>query len=61
MSFQKFYIIFIVGHDKCLRSLTGWIGGMKKRQKYAYVVFEWSLMHKINQFSLRRQRRQREE
>jgi hypothetical protein len=32
-----------VGHDKWLRLLTRWVGGVKKGQKYAYVILEWSL------------------
>ena len=24
-----------------------WVGGVKKAQKYAYVIFEWSLWRKI--------------
>ena len=30
-------------HGKCLRPITRWVGGVKKGQKYAYVIFEWSL------------------
>ena len=41
--FQKSYVIFRVGHDKCLRLLTRWAGGVKKGQKHAYVILEWSL------------------
>ena len=55
MGFQKSYVIIRVGHDKCLRLLTRWVGGVKKGQKHAYVIFEWSLTkpHKIivNTFS----------
>ena len=43
VGFQKYYVIFRVGHGKCLRLLTRWVGGVKKGQKYAYVIFEWSL------------------
>ena len=42
VGFQKSYVIFRVGHGKCLRLLTRWVGGVKKGQKYAYVIFEWS-------------------
>ena len=43
VGFQKYYVIFRLGHCKCLRPLTRWVGGVKKGQKYAYVIFEWSL------------------
>ena len=43
VGFPKSYIIFRVGHGKCSRRLTRWVGGVKKGQKYAYVIFEWSL------------------
>ena len=43
VGFQKPYVIFRVGHGKCLRPLTRWVGGVKKGQKYAYVIFEWPL------------------
>ena len=43
VGFQKHYVIIRVGHGKCLRLLTRWVGGVKKGQKHAYVVFEWSL------------------
>ena len=43
MGFQKSYVIFRVGHGKCLRPITRWVGGLKKGQKHAYVIFEWSL------------------
>ena len=47
LGFQKSYVIFRVGHGKCLCLLTRWVGGVKKGQKYAYVIFEWSLtIHK---------------
>ena len=36
--FQKSYVIFRVGHDKWLHLLTRWVVGVKKGQKYAYVV-----------------------
>ena len=42
VGFQKSYVIFRVGHGKCLRMLTRWVGGEKKGQKHAYVIFEWS-------------------
>ena len=32
-----------MGHGKCLRPITRWVGGVKKGQKHAYVIFEWSL------------------
>ena len=41
---QKCYVIVRVGHGKCLRPITRWVGGVKKGQKHAYVIFEWSLM-----------------
>ena len=47
VGFQKSYVIFRVGHDKWLRLLTRWVGGVKKGQKYAYVILEWSLMKKM--------------
>ena len=40
---QKYYVILRVGHGKCLRLITRWVGGVKKGQKHAYVIFEWSL------------------
>ena len=43
VGFQKNYVIFKVGHWKLLRPLTRWVGGLKKGQKHAYVIFEWSL------------------
>ena len=43
VGFQKSYVIIRVGHGKCLRLLTRWVGGVKKGPKYAYVIFEWSL------------------
>ena len=43
VGFQKFYVIINVGHGRCLRLLTRWMGGVKKGQKNAYVIFEWSL------------------
>jgi hypothetical protein len=43
VGFWKSYVIFRAGHSKCLRLLTRWVGGVKKGQKYAYVIFEWSL------------------
>ena len=44
VGFPKSYVIFRVGYGKCLRQLTRWVGGVKKGQKYAYVIFEWSLI-----------------
>ena len=29
------------GFPKILRLLTRWVGGSKKGQKYAYVIYEW--------------------
>ena len=43
MGFRKSYVIFRVGHGKCLRPITRWVGGVKKGPKPAYVIFEWSL------------------
>ena len=43
VGFQKSYVIVRVGHGKCLRPITRWVGGVKKGQKHAYVIFEWSL------------------
>ena len=43
MGFQKSYVIFRVGHGKCLRPITRWVGGVKKGQKHAYIIIEWSL------------------
>ena len=43
VGFQKYYVIIRVGHGKCLRLLTRWVGGVKNGQKNAYVIFEWSL------------------
>ena len=34
------------GSAKILRLLTRWVGGSKKGQKHAYVIFEWSLKPK---------------
>ena len=48
VGFQKSYVIFRVGHGKCLCWLTRWVGGVKKGQKYAYVIFEWSLIQYNN-------------
>ena len=48
MGFQKYYVIFRLGHWKCLLPLTRWVGGVKKGQKYAYVILEWSLRLKKN-------------
>ena len=44
VGFQKYYVIIRVGHGRCLCLLTRWVGGVKKGQKNAYVIFEWSLM-----------------
>ena len=44
VGFQKSYIIFRVGHWKRLRPITRWVGGVKKGQKHAYIIFEWSLI-----------------
>jgi hypothetical protein len=35
----------LVGHGKCLRPIIWWVGGVKKGQKHAYVILEWSLTH----------------
>ena len=35
-----------LGHGKCLRLLTRWLGGVKKGLKHAYVIFEWSLIRR---------------
>ena len=43
VGFRKSYVIVRVGHGKCLRPITKWVGGVKKGQKNAYVIFEWSL------------------
>ena len=43
VGFPKSYVICRVGHGKCLRLLTRWVGGVKKGQNYAYVILEWSL------------------
>ena len=44
VGFWKSYVIVRVGHGKCLRPLTKWVDWLKKGQKHAYVIFEWSLM-----------------
>ena len=44
VGFQKYYVILRVGHGKCLRLITTWVGGVKKGQKHAYVILEWSLI-----------------
>ena len=41
LGFRKSYVIFRVGHCKCLRRI---MGGVKKGQKHAYIIFEWSPM-----------------
>ena len=43
VGFQNYYIILRVGHGKCLRPITRWVGEVKKGQNHAYVIFEWSL------------------
>ena len=43
MGFQKSFVIFRVGHGKCLHLITRWVGGVKKGPKHAYVIFEGSL------------------
>ena len=48
VGFQKYYVIFRVGHGKCLRLITRWVGGVKKGPKYAYVIFEWSLTEEFS-------------
>ena len=51
VGFWKSYVIVRVGHGKCLRPLTRWVGGLKKGQKHADVIFEWSLnLHGFFQF-----------
>ena len=50
VGFQKSYVIFRVGHGKCLRPITRWVGGVKKGQKHAYVIFEWSLSYQFHFF-----------
>ena len=45
VGFWKSYVIVRVGHGKCLRPITWWVGGVKKGQKHAYVIFEWSLRY----------------
>ena len=49
LGFPKSYVIFRVGRGKCLCWLTRWVGAVKKGQKYAYVILEWSLMYTRNQ------------
>ena len=48
VGFRKSYVIFRVGHDKSLRLITRWVGGVKKGPKHAYVIFEWSLVKSHN-------------
>ena len=43
VGFQNYYILLRVGHGKCLRPITRWMGEVKKGQNHAYVIFEWSL------------------
>ena len=45
VGFRKSYVIFRLGQGKCLRQITRWVGGVKKGQKHAYVIFEWSLRY----------------
>ena len=46
VGFKKSYVIFRVGHGKCLGMSDYKVGGWgKKGQKYAYVIFERSLNH----------------
>ena len=33
VGFQKYYVIFRLGHYKCLHLLTRWVGGVKKGPK----------------------------
>ena len=42
---QKSYVINGVGHEKILCLLTRWVGGSENGLKYAYVIFEWSLIN----------------
>ena len=44
VGFQKNYVILKVGHKKWLCLITRWVVGVKKGQKDAYVIFEWSLI-----------------
>ena len=44
MGFKKSYVINRVGQEKILCLLTRWVGGSKKGPKYAYIIFEWSLI-----------------
>ena len=52
VGFRKSYVIFRVGHGKCLCLITRWVGGVKKGPKHAYVIFEWSLVNFIFFWSL---------
>ena len=45
VGFKKSYIINRVGQVKILCLLKSWVGGSKKGQKYAYVIYEWSLIY----------------
>ena len=47
VGFKKSYVINRVGQAKILCLLTRWVGGSKKGQKYAYVIYEWSLVLEI--------------
>ena len=58
VGFRKSYVIFRVGHGKCLRPITRWVGGVKKGQKHAYVIFEWSLSMSNNMVASVRKKRQ---
>ena len=46
VGFKKSYVIYGEGFKKSYVLLTRWVGGSKKGQKYAYVIFEWSLKSK---------------
>ena len=48
VGFQESYVIFRVGYGKCLCPITRWVGGVKKGQKHAYVIFELSLVKTYN-------------
>ena len=50
MGLKKSYVINRVGLAKILRLLTRWVGGSKKGPKYAYVIFEWSLIKKSSYY-----------
>ena len=42
VGFKRSYVIDRVGRAKILCLLTRWVGGSKKGQKYAYVIYESS-------------------